>query len=104
MIYTQLSEQEQADLVQLVQQQASLGVVQYVNRLLKKGSWGNESCARPFAARDEKHVKQPCFAQGYLEKSLEYSRDCSYRLPASEALEKTQHILEQMITEVKTFF
>ena len=104
MIHAQLSDAEKEDLLALTVSGKPANVVAYVNKLLKERNLGHDSCARPLAVRDKKHIKQPCFAIEYIEKIEEFLNESLHRTTPVQAISETKEYIQQVKAEIKKFF
>ena len=104
MIYSKLSEHQQNELANLIYRDEVDEVFKYINSILTKNSLGLDTCAKPMAVRNKQEMNNDCFAQGYLEKVLEFMEETLAREKPLDTVIKTRQYIQNVIEEIKTFF
>jgi hypothetical protein len=104
MIHSQLSDNEKEDLLAMAVANKHQPLITYINNLLREKSLGYDGCARPIASRDKKHMKQQCFALGYIEKIEDYLNESLQRMEPMRAIAETKTYITKMKAEIKKYF
>lgn len=104
MVKSRLSDEEIFDVGVFVSVGNASGLVKYLNKLLYQKGLGTDCCARPIAARDKEDMKESCYAEGYIKKTIEFINDTRQRLSPTKTIEKTLEYLEKVQQEIREFF
>jgi len=104
MIKSKLSESEVTQVISFASSGDMGGLVKYLNSLLYERGLGTDCCARPMALREEKDTDDPCFAQGYIEKILDYLRQSEARMSDAQAIQNTKKYILSLQQEIARFF
>lgn len=100
-----LSDYEQSRIFELAAANRHQELVQYFNSLLYARSLGSELCARPLGVRNAEELQEFCFALGYLDKLVDYTKENVKReMDKNVFLNYIEAYAEKLKTEIREFF